>query len=89
MVREASVDICMREEVISTRESAEIVMEVRDSCPPAAEKSGQDKESRLKEIEIKVTQDSEMRKMEVSPMLETDFVGVASVEIVTSFENLV
>ena len=79
----------MREEVISTRDPEEIVMEVRESCPPAAEKSGQVKESRLKEIEIKDTEDSEMRKMELPSMLDTFFVIVASVEIVTSFENWV
>ena len=79
----------MREEDISRRESAEIVMEVRERCPPSAERSGQDKESRLKEIERKDTEDSEMRKMELPSMLDTFFVIVASVEIVTSFENWV
>ena len=79
----------MREEEISRRKLAETVMEVRERCPPSTEKSELDKESRLKEIEIKDTEDSEMRKMDVSSMLETDFVIVTSVEIVTSFENLV
>ena len=79
----------MRDEEISTRDSAEIVMEVRERCPPSAEKSGQDKERRLKEIERKDTEDSEMRKMEFPSMLDTFFVIVTSAESVTSFENWV
>ena len=79
----------MSEEEISTRDSAEMVREERERCPPSAEKREQDKERRLKEIERKVTEDSEMRKMEFPSILETDFVIVASAEIVTSFENLV